>query len=77
MNRTDAYTILFTAGFTVQFIDEPRSDIAAGTVLAQMPLPGEVTVKGTIVVLNVAAAAPAPAVTVTVTPTPSPSTTTP
>ena len=70
MNRTDAYTILLTAGFTVQFIDEPRSDIAAGTVLAQMPLPGEVTVKGTIVVLNVAAAAPAPAVTVTVTPTP-------
>lgn len=70
MNRTDAYTILFKAGFTVQFIDEPRSDIAAGTVLAQMPLPGEVTVKGTIVVLNVAAAAPAPAVTVTVTPTP-------
>ena len=77
MNRTDAYTILLTAGFTVQFIEEPRSDIAAGTVLAQMPLPGEVTVKGTIVVLNVAAAAPAPAVTVTVTPTPSPSTTTP
>ena len=70
MNRTDAYTILLTAGFIVQFIDEPRSDIAAGTVLAQMPLPGEVTVKGTIVVLNVAAAAPAPAVTVTVTPTP-------
>ena len=77
MNRTDAYTILLTAGFTVQFIEEPRSDIAAGTVLAQMPLPGEVTVKGTIVVLNVAAAAPAPAVTVTVTPTPSPTTTTP
>ncbi len=77
MNRTDAYTILLTAGFTVQFIEEPRADVATGTVLAQTPLPGEVTTKGTIVVLNVASAAPAPAVTVTVTPTPSPSTTTP
>lgn len=77
LNRTEAYTILFTAGFTVQFIEEPRADIAAGTVLAQSPLPGEVTVKGTIVVLNVAAAAPAPAPTVTVTATPSPTATTP
>lgn len=77
LNRTEAYTILFTAGFTVQFIEEPRADIAAGTVLAQSPLPGEVTVKGTIVVLNVASAAPAPAPTVTVTATPSPTATTP
>lgn len=77
MNRTDAYKILFTAGFTVQFIEEARSDIAAGTVLAQTPLPGEVTVKGTIVVLNVASAAPAPAPTVTVTATPTPTATTP
>ncbi len=77
LNRTQAYTILFTAGFTVQFIEEPRSDIATGTVLAQTPLPGEVTVKGTIVVLNVASAAAAPAPTVTVTATPSPTATTP
>ncbi len=58
-NRTQANNVLINAGFIVEFIDEPRSDVPAGTVLAQTPLPGEVAIKGTTVTLTVAVAAPA------------------
>lgn len=70
--KTAAYSLLLAAGFNVQFIDEPRSDISAGIVLAQSPLPGEVALKGATIILNVSVATPTPAATVTVTPTPTP-----
>lgn len=72
-NRTQANNVLINAGFKVEFLDEIRSDVAAGTVLAQTPLPGEVAIKGTTVTLTVAVAAPAAPAT----PTPTPSPTTP
>ena len=67
-DKTAAYGLLIAAGFNVQFIDEVRSDIGAGIVLAQSPLPGEVAIKGATILLNVSVA-PAP------TPTPTPTTT--
>ncbi len=71
-DKTTAYSLLLAAGFNVQFIDEPRSDIGAGIVLAQSPLPGEVALKGATILLNVSVAPAA-----TATPTPSPTATTP
>lgn len=69
-NRTQANNVLINAGFKVEFLDEIRSDVAAGTVLAQTPLPGEVAIKGTTVTLTVAVAAPAAPATPTSTPSP-------
>ena len=65
LNRTQANNVLINAGFKVEFLEEPRSDVAAGTVLAQTPLPGEVAIKGTTVTLTVAVAAPTPSASTT------------
>ncbi len=73
LNRIQASNALINAGFNVAYIEEVRSDVAAGTVLAQTPLPGEIAIKGTTVTLSVAVA---PAV-VAPTPTPTPTATTP
>ena len=59
-DKTTAYATLLAAGFNVQFVDEPRTDIGAGIVLAQTPLPGEVALKGATVILNVSVAGAAP-----------------
>jgi serine/threonine-protein kinase len=75
LNRIQASNALINAGFNVAYIEEVRSDVAAGTVLAQTPLPGEIAIKGTTVTLSVAVA---PAVVApTPTPTPTPTATTP
>lgn len=56
LNKTQANNNLINAGFKVEIIEEANATAAAGTVLAQTPLPGEVAIKGTTVTLTVAKA---------------------
>ena len=56
LSETDARNALINAGFLVQVVMQENGAVAPGTVFAQAPAAGELTLEGTIVTITVAGA---------------------